>query len=294
MPRSIPLLKVPFLAPLLAALLLTAAAAGAQTEPAAAGPVQAFPAGLVYSPYTADPRSPEFALTMIDVQEVGAAESGSPRFGLKLGGRFGLLRIVPRDRPERAWQLDIEAGFVGQFDIDYSLDNLGWDGNYAFLLSHSPSDRWAFQVGGKHISSHVGDEYAERTGRLRIDYTREEVALGAVWSPDSRWRAYAEAGWNPSPRERTGQEPGRFQTGLEHSGGPVFGGERVRWYAATNLELMEERDWQLDATLQAGLRIPSGDRTWRVAVTYYDGRIPLGEFFQDDERYLILGLYLNP
>lgn len=290
MPRSMPLLAVL----LLAALPLGPRAAEAQSEPAAGGRFQVFPAENLYPSYTADPRSPEFALTLIDVQEIGAAGSGSPRFGLKLGGRFGLLRVAPRGRPERAWQLDIEAGFVGQFDLDYSLDNLGWDGTYAFLISHAPSSRWAIQAGGKHVSSHVGDEYAERTGRLRIDYTREELAFGAAWSPDERWRAYAEAGWNPSPREEVGQEPGRFQTGLEHLGGPFLGWDRARWYAAANLEFMQERDWQLDATLQAGLRIPSGDRNWRVALTYYDGRIPLGEFFQDDERYLVLGLYMNP
>ena len=44
------------------------------------------------------------------------------RFDLALGGRFGLLRLTPRERPDRPWQLDIEADNVKarqrQLDIE--------------------------------------------------------------------------------------------------------------------------------------------------------------------------------
>lgn len=248
---------------------------------------QVFPPSNLYPGYVADPRRPEFGLTVLAVPDPEIPDSGDRRFGLKLGGRFGLLRV-------RGWQFDIEAGFTGQFDIDHSLDNIGWDGTYAFLLSRALGEGLAVQAGGKHISSHVGDEYAERTGRRRIDYTREEIAAGVSWVAAPGWRTYAEAGWAFEPKEDVGQEPGRLQVGLEHEAPGSLPGGRLGWYAAMDLGALEERSWQVDPTLQAGLLVPSGDRLWRVGLGYHDGTVPIGEFFQVDERYVVLGLWLSP
>ncbi len=69
---------------------------------------------------------------------------------------------------------------------------------------------------------------------------------------------------------------------------------RLGWYAAANLEAMAERGWSVDASLHAGLLVPAGDRRWRLGVAFYDGRVPLGEFFRSDERSVTLGLWLVP
>lgn len=257
-------------------------------RPSAAEPsFQVFPPSNLYPGYMADPRRPEFGLTVLAVPDPEIPDSGDRRFGLKLGGRFGLLRVG-------GWQFDIEAGFTGQFDMEHSLDNIGWDGTYAFLVSRDLGEGLAVQAGGKHVSSHVGDEYAERTGRRRIDYTREEIAAGVSWVVAPRWRTYAEVGWSFDPREEVGQEPGRLQLGLEHEAPGSLPGGRVGWYAAMDLQALEEKSWQVDPTLQAGLLIPSGDRLWRVGLGYHDGTVPIGEFFQVDERYVVLGLWLSP
>ena len=36
---------------------------------------------------------------------------------------------------------------------------------------------------------------ARRTGRRRLDYTREELAFGAAWRLGDSWRVYGEAGY---------------------------------------------------------------------------------------------------
>lgn len=214
-------------------------------------------------------------------------DSGDRRVGLKLGGRFGLLRFG-------GWQFDIEPGFIGQFDIDHSLDNIGWDGIYNFLFSSSFHDDLQVQIGTKHVSSHVGDEYAERTGRRRIGYTRDEVTAGAVWSVRPRWRTYAEVGWGFQPKNEIGQEPGRLQLGFVHEAPESLGKGRLGWYAALDLGAMEERDWQVNPSLQMGLLVPAGDRRWRVGLGVYEGTVPLGEFYRVDETYVALGLWLAP
>lgn len=261
--------------------------------PAAAGAeIRLFPSDRLYPHYTADPRSPEFGLVLLSVPEAALADSGEERIGLKLGGRFGLLRVHPRGEPEAGWQLDIHAGFLGQFDLAHSLDNVGWDGLYGFLASRRWENGLAFQLGTKHVSAHVGDEYAERTGRLRIGYTRDEVAAGLAWSGRRGERLYAEGGWNYRLKEHLGQQPGRLQLGAElHRPTPR---ERLGWFAALDLEAMEERDWQVDGSLHLGLAVPAGDRRWRIGVALYDGRVPLGEFFAEDEPTVGFGLWLEP
>ncbi len=257
-------------------------------RPADAAPsFQVFPSSNLYPGYIADPRRPEFGVAVLGVPDPRIPDSGDRRVWLKLGGRFGLLRFG-------GWQFDIEPGFSGQFDIEHSLDNIGWDGIYNFLFSSALRDDLRVQIGTKHVSSHVGDEYAERTGRRRIDYTREELAAGAIWSVTPRWRTYAEAGWGFSPKEEVGQEPGRLQLGLEHEAPGSLGQGRLGWFAALDLGAMEERDWQVDPSLQIGLLVPAGDRRWRVGLGFHDGTVPLGEFFRVDETYVALGLWLAP
>lgn len=247
---------------------------------------QMFPPSNLYPHYVADPRRPEFGVTILGFPDPQIPDSGDRRVGLKLGGRFGLARVG-------GWQADIEAGFTGQFDIEHSLDNLGWDGTYGFLVSTAFENGVSVQLGTKHISSHVGDEYMERTGRQRIGYTREELVAGAAWSIDGRWRTYGEAGWGYKTKDEIGQEPGRLQLGFEHEAAGRLG-DRLGWYAALDLQALEERDWQADPTLQVGLLVPSGDRRWRVGLAVHDGAVPIGEYYRVDETYVALGLWLAP
>lgn len=293
----------PFALTFLLAAGAVPAAARAQ-DPSPEGPEVAvrrwFPAGVLYEPYLAEIRHPGFGVTVLGVADGGAEDSGDQRFGLKLGGRFGLLRLHPRGS-DRLWQLSMEAGFYGHFDMDYSLDNLGWDGLYGAVLTTARADRRgpAVKLAVNHISSHVGDEYAERTGRRRIGYTREEAALGVSWRTSARWRTYAEAAWGyvlraKGPDGEEIQEPGRVEAGFSYEAPGVLG-RTGRWgaYLAADVNAWEERDWEPSVSVETGVLVPSGDRRWRAGLAYYDGQIPLGEFFQVDESYLLLGLWLD-
>jgi hypothetical protein len=268
------------------ALLLVPAAADAAA-------VRLFPSELLYPHYTADPRSPEFGMALLRVPDPDVPDAGASRVGLKLGGRFGLFRVHPEGEPDGGWQLDIHAGFIGQFDLAHSLDNIGWDGTYGFLASTRLGRGVSFQLGTKHVSAHVGDEYVERTGRRRLGYTREEAAAGLAWSGARGARLYGEAGWSYRVKRELAQERGRLQAGAElHR--PFPSRERLGWYAAANLEAMEEQDWRLDSSVHLGLSVPAGDRRWRLGVALYDGRMPLGELFRFDESSVAVGLWLEP
>ena len=251
------------------------------------------PADLLTRPYVADPFQPRFRASVVSVFDSAIADSGDERFDLALGGRFGLVRLTPRERPDRPWQLDIEAGFVGQFDLENSLDNLGWDGLYGLTLDKRLAESMMLKMAIKHYSSHVGDELMERTGRRRINYTREETIIGLSWRPVEAWRVYGEAAWGYEIRTPELQDPGRVQAGIE------FDARRrlpsgVSWYGACDLGSFEESDWKIDVTVQLGLSRLSGEKTWRLGLELRDGRPPIGEFFQDRERWIGLGLWLDP
>jgi hypothetical protein len=209
-----------------------------------------------------------------------------------MGGILGLARLHPEGHPELGWQLSLEAGFRGQFDTGYSEDNIGWDGHYALYLDYRHSRKIAYRFGMHHTSSHVGDEYAERTGRLRINYTRQEFRLAALWDFRPDWQTYLELARAYDQRNETLQRAGRAEVGLQYEKASLFT-PRIGAYAAIDISAYEENDWQRNTTLQVGISWPSQERRWRFGIEYYDGRSQLGEFFQQHEKYFSLGLWLD-
>lgn len=279
-----------------------AANARASTEAAARAPESEGTAGsqFLFSPEThlypdsiADPRRANFGLEVLSFSKTDIPDTGTRRYNIKFGGRFELFQIYPAEQLDRGWQLGLEAGFIGQFDPANSSDNIGWDGIYALITSFRPSDTLAYKFGLHHVSSHVGDEFVERTGRLRINYTRGEWLAGISWRINDRWRTYGELGNATDMRNDELQEPWRAQAGLEYLIPGSLAGQDVNWYWALDLSATEERDWSTDATMQLGFAVRRGSRTWRIGAEYYDGRALLGEFFQNDERYVGIGLWLD-
>jgi hypothetical protein len=261
----------------------------------AAGPVNVLflPPGLLYPPAIADPQRIGFGVQWLSYTDASIPDAGNSRVALKAGGQFGILRAGPSGDGGRAWQVDLLGGFNAQFDADHSLDNIGWDGRYGLVVTNGQLRMTSFKLGVLHDSSHVGDEYMERTGRTRIGYTRHELVAGVSVPLSGRWCTYAEGGWGYQLGNSELMKPGRGQAGLEYEScrGPQ---ERCTgWYGAADLSAMEERDWRLDLAVQMGLVARSGERIWRIGVEWYRGRPPIGEFFQYTESYFSLGLWLD-
>jgi hypothetical protein len=242
---------------------------------------------------TANPHRSTFAVQHVRVSDSEIPNAGSPRFGLKLGGRFGLFRVHPTDDPDRGIQLNIEAGFRGQFDRENSTDNVGWDGIYGLIATFDRGQRLQYKVGLHHTSSHVGDEYMLRTLRTRINYTREELQLGVNLLFGKHWRVYGEGGYAFDQRNEELQEPGRLQTGFDYQRDESLFRGLLGWYVAVDGTAWEENDWEVSRTIQAGFILPSTGRLWRVGLEHYDGRAQIGEFFQDDESYVTFGVWLD-
>ena len=253
------------------------------------------PGGYLYPLYIADPRRPTMGIARAWFSESDIPAAGNDRYIIRLGANVGFLRFSPADKPDSGLQLDVGAGFLGVFDLDNRQDNIGWDGIYSVLLSWSNGRGAAIQAGLKHVSSHVGDEYAEETGRRRINYTRGEYVLGLSLSGLKYWRIYGEGGYAYDQRNEQLQKHWRLQSGLEFVDPKRFWKKRFGWYAAADLNWYEESDWSTDVTAQAGLIVTREKlfRSFRLGVEYRNGRSILGEFFFRDESYVSLGLWCD-
>lgn len=252
-----------------------------------------FPGGHLFTLAIADPHRPGSAIAGEWYTSTEIEGAGDRRTLLKVGGRFGFFRWLPREPPGRIWQLSLEAGLDAQFDIDHRLDNIGWDGNYGLSLTTARGGgRWAYLIGILHTSAHIGDEWARRTGRERINYSREEVRGSVSWQFAPRWRTYVETGYGYKLRaDGDVMDPLRGQAGLEFESPESLWNGVAGWYVALDVQSWEERAWRLDACLQSGLMFGSPGRTWRFGLQYYHGRVPLGEFFQNTESNLSIGLW---
>lgn len=249
-----------------------------------------FPLDDAFPRPLADPHRAGFGLARVSVTDKDIPSAGDTRYALKVGARLGLARV---QTDARAWQLNVEGGFNGQFDITQSEDNIGWDGLYGLTVTTTLRPGLALRVGALHNSAHVGDEYIERTGRLRLNYTREEAVAGLSWRVDRHWRTYGEYAHGYDLRNEAVQAPGRAQAGLEYEAPTPWWSGRLGWYAAIDVSAMEERDWRVDTGVNVGLVTRVGERRWRLGLEYYDGRPAIGEFFQHTEQHVALGAWLD-
>lgn len=251
------------------------------------------PSGDLYPPYAADPVRPGFAIQPVYVRKGDIPSTSDRRINLKAGGQVGLVRSHSRTDPDLGWQVSLLGGFNDQNDVRENLDNIGWDGHYGLVLTSSWHKRLAFKLGWLHVSSHLGDEYIERTGRKRISYTREEIAAGVSWGLLDHWRIYMEGGKAINMSNEDLQEPWRRQAGLEYESNRIFWRKRMAWYAALDAQSFQERDWRIDLSFQTGFLIRSEGHNWRFGVEWYNGRPPIGEFFQFTERYVSMGIWID-
>jgi hypothetical protein len=283
------------------AILLLALSAGtalaAETDSAGdldAGWHLAFvPGSDLYPSYIADPRRAVFRFGVNGYFDSDISDAGDYRYGITLGGRYGIARLHREGDPDHGFQLDVEAAFIGTFDIDNSLDNIAWDGVYGALFSWRPGDRTAVRFGVLHDSSHVGDEFTERTGRTRVDYTREELAVGVSRYLGRSWRVYVEGGWAYEEGNDAIQDPWRLQAGVEYVGRKRILRDRFAWYVAADNESTEELDWEVRTAAQIGIALPAKRGARRFGLELFHGRSVFGEFFQSDETYAALAWWFD-
>ena len=115
----------------------------------------------------------------------------------------------------------------------------------------------------------------------RIHYTREEGIFGVSWRFRPQVTGYAEVGVGNG---LAGSVTSRLQLGVQYVSEVRFWKGRASHFAAIDIRTFEETDWSSRLTVQAGYRIPVGERSsaHRVAFEWGTGRsvhgpVPVGQ-----------------
>jgi hypothetical protein len=285
-------------------LLIALAASGASAQTAAApqpeaaatlqsgGRITLFPSSDLFGVYVADPDRPTNTISFRFYDQNVIPETRTPRAALGAGGRFGILRINSARAGGRSWQVNIDAGLDALFDMQNREDAIGWDGSYGMSITTASGGPFAFKFGIVHTSGHIGDEYEERTGAARVNYTRQEVALGVSRRFGTAWRLYGETGiayYTGGPDLK----PYRLEMGAEFESRRRLFRDSFSWYGAGDFSLWEERDWRLDTSIQGGIVTRSEGRAYRFGMAFNDGRPPVSEFFRFTEASMTFGFWID-
>lgn len=254
-----------------------------------------FPDENPYTAKVADPRHASFGILPLNAVDSEIEGATSERVALRVGGVFPVLVFHREGDVSGGWFISIETSFYGQLDRGDSADLIGFNGVYALHVSHAFGDGWVFNTAWHHLSSHLADEFIEKTGRERTGYARDEVQGGISKVFGRRWRAFGEVGYGASIEEAFGQEEWRVQGGLEYEAPETLWKGRSGWYVAGSISSWEENDWDPDIAVEGGLLFLSAkDRhRYRLLLSYYQGRIPISDFFEQDEAYVSFGLAMD-
>jgi hypothetical protein len=238
------------------------------------------PSGVLYRPYLASPRQSRSSFKV----HTSGSGNGKGRFETGIGVYRPLARWDAPDGSGDAVEFSIEAAVFARFDASEDWDMDAEDYRYGFPLAYRIDDvTLKFHLW--HVSSHLGDEYAERTGRKRSKYRFEEVSIGLSWDATDYSRFYGEAGMRVSTMGPAGGK--RVQFGYEWVDAAS---DSAVPYFAMDLEMRSEQEWHLNRTIAAGILIPvrKVSTAVRLGVEHYRGKDQQTQFLTEDESYLSL------
>jgi hypothetical protein len=247
---------------------------------------EAFPSDDVFRPLMADPKQPQFFALW---QHTNPRNGGSS-FNLgsvAIGENFG---FYTKRQGCNGWQIGLLTGIFAQFNLDQkNAELINTDFNVGIPVSWR-SGAWSARFRYYHQSSHLGDEFLERSlglGFKRIPISFEEV--DAMLSYDYNWlRLYGGAAYlvhtEPATIDRT-----RLQWGFEARApsmrtrmlGSFLDRLIITPVLSADFKSLEQHDWIIDTNVLGGFEWSrtGSRRRFRVMATYFHGHNPYGQFF---------------
>lgn len=269
-----------------AVVLLVAALLGCAAPNQANTSTTWFPRDLLYPHPFADPRAPSLGSRYQIALKGGENDKIENTFGAE--GSF--YRVIRQDQGD-AFEIAFDTGVFSRFDSHESLDMDALDFTVGFPLVYR-TGRLAVKLHPWHLTSHLGDEHAEREMQTRIDYARNAVALGLAYDVGEAWRVYGESGYGF--RIDDVNKRWRWMAGVEWVDG-IFGPGNPAAYAGLNMTSFQEIDWSINYNLQTGIwiRPQTSHISVRIGLEYYHGHSALTQFFREREEFLSFGLWIH-
>ena len=238
----------------------------------------------IYRPYLANPRQSH---TGTKIQfPVRTGRESHIKIDNVLGSFRPLALWTDPNAPDTEMELFVEAAVFSRFDIEAQYDLDASDYRFGFPIVYRDGNV-AMKLHVYHLTSHLGDEYISRVGRDRDSYHLEEAAAAASIQLEE-FRVYAELGVGVYVGPAT--QSGRVEAGAEWIGQAWF--SRVAPYTALDLETRNEIDWDVNASLMAGLMVlpKNGGNGFRGFLEYYRGHDQQTQFKSEVEHYYAIGV----
>ncbi len=208
--------------------------------------------------------------------------NGEETYETSIGGTIGALRWGPKGEPQVGLQVEGFATVLTRFDSRRAL--MAADYRVGFPITFA-TECWQLRAAYEHASSHLGDQLIDTSGRQPFRHVRDEATLAASYQYDRRLRVYALIGVAIQTMGAVGSNRDRYTLGLEWTEPETsdFGDP----FAAVHVEINSDQDYTPNTTVQVGWRVmhPTWPIGGRLALEFYEGRSPYGQFFEDHERW---------
>ena len=251
---------------------------------------EAFPIGDVFQPLIADPKQPQFFVSVLSFRSLGKQYTLA---SVGFGETFGLYRFFG-NREGDGLQLSVEGALFAQFNLStQSYDLINADYTIGIPVTYRYGDN-SFRFRLYHQSSHLGDELllsANPPERVNLSYEAAEFIYSREWR---EWRVYG-GGEYLVDKDPADLKPLIAHWGIEYRGSKplVWNGRPV---AGVDMKCLEEHAWAVDTSVKAGLEFghPNpGQRRLRLMAEWYNGFDPHGQFYNNKVESFGLGVSLG-
>ncbi len=236
--------------------------------------------GRAFAPLLADPREAQVRIGFLQDKD------GDSFFELGMGGDLGLLR--GRFSETEIFTATVRGLIIARFDVgsdSFDMQNADFIGGLA--LGYRRDDNSA-ELLIYHQSSHLGDEVLDDGQRTRIDYSRETLRLLGAHQFDSL-RLYGGPSLHLRADPDALQGKLTLQCGAEYDLPPAWG----PCYVAIDFQCKEENDWVTNFAVQLGIKLGDPaivDRQQRLFLEYFHGYSNMGQYFDQRQSHIMVGL----
>ena len=254
------------------------------------GDGEAFPTGDLFQPLVADPKQPQFSVSINRFKSQGLEYTMA---SVGFGETFGLYRFFGAKEGD-GLQFSLEAGLFAQFNLDTPSANLiNADYTIGLPVTYRYGDN-SLRFRLYHQSSHLGDELLlgdNPPERINLSFEALELLYAREWR---NWRVYG-GGEYLLHKEPSDLKPTSGHWGIEYHGSQTlfWNGRPI---GGVDMKSLEEHEWNIDTSIKIGLEFghPNpGQRRLRLMLEWYDGFDPYGQFYANEVEYFGLGVSLG-
>jgi hypothetical protein len=254
------------------------------------GEGKVFPAGDLFRPLLADPKQPQFFVSINRFKSSGVRYTVA---SVGFGETFGMYRFFG-SREGDGLQLSVEGAIFAQFNLEApSYDLINADYTIGIPATYRYGDN-SLRLRIYHQSSHLGDEFLQSVNppeRINLSYEAIELIYSREWRG---WRVYG-GGECLIHKEPGDLKPLSAHWGIEYRGSKplVWNGRPI---GGVDMKSFEEHNWAIDTSVKAGLEFghPNpGQRRLRLMAEWYKGFDPRGQFYNNKVEYYGIGVSLG-